>query len=186
MQHNVDQQFTPSGDSRWTLQVDGFDPVLEPTIEAVFALVNGYQGTRAAVEEGSLVSRSATFIAGVFNTPDRPQTTELEQPIPEIVVAPDWSRMRIVVEGQELRLDQVELLGQRRVLDMRQGVLLREWRVRDGAGRVSSLRFASLDNRHALVQLLMLAPENYSGRVVLESLVDGRVTNENNTAHLVP
>ncbi len=189
MQHNVDQQFTPSGDSRWTLQVDGFDPVLEPTIEAVFALVNGYQGTRAAVEEGSLVSRSATFIAGVFNTPDRPQTTELEQPIPEIVVAPDWSRLRIVVEGQELRLDQVELLGQRRVLDMRQGVLLREWRVRDGGGRVTSmrsLRFASLDNRHALVQLLMLMPENYSGHIVLESMVDGRVTNENNTLHLAP
>src|SRR5204862_7796944 len=131
----------------------------------------------------------ATFIAGVFNTPAQPQTIELEEPIPEIVVAPDWSRLRIVVESQELRLDQVELLGQRRVLDMRQGVLLREWRVRDGGGRVTSLRslrFASLDNRHALVQLLMLMPENYSGRVVLESMVDGRVTNENQTVHLAP
>ena len=181
--------FVPSDDARWTLDIPGFDPGLEPTIEAVFALVNGYLGVRAAVEEGSPVSRPQTFVAGVFNTPERPQTAELDEPIPEIVVAPDWSRVRIVVEDQELRLDRVELLDQRRVLDMRQGVLLREWRVRDGAGRITSLRslrFASLDNRHALVQLLMLMPENYSGRVVLESVVDGHVTNEHNVQHLVP
>jgi trehalose/maltose hydrolase-like predicted phosphorylase len=187
--HNPVAAFAPSGDSRWTLEVEGFNPALEPTIEAVFALVNGYLGTRAAFEEGGPTSRPQTFIAGVFNTPERPQTPELEEPIPEIVVAPDWSRVRIAVDGQDLRLDHVELLGQRRVLDMRQGVLLREWRVRDGSGRITSLRslrFASLDNRHALVQLLMIMPENYSGKMVLESLVDGRVTNENNTQHLAP
>jgi kojibiose phosphorylase len=187
MERNTAEPFTPTGDSCWTLEIDGFDRQLEPTIEAVFAMVNGYLGTRAAIEEGSPVSRPSTFIAGVFDTSELPQAPELEAPIPEIVVAPDWSRLRIEVEGQELRLGEAELLGQRRVLDMRQGVLLREWRLRDGAGRVTSLRslrFASLDNRHALVQLLMLMPENYSGRIALESAVDGRVTNENNTRHL--
>src|SRR5690242_7910555 len=130
----------PAADTRWTIEVSGFDPGLEPTIEAVMALVNGYSGTRAALEEGSAASRPSTFIAGVFNTPDRPQAPELEAPIPELVVAPDWSRLRIVVDGQELRVDQCDLVGQRRVLDMRQGVLLREWRVRDAGGRVTSLR----------------------------------------------
>lgn len=181
--------FAPAADTRWTIEVPGFDPALEPTIEAVMALVNGYSGTRAALEEGSDVSRPSTFIAGVFNTPERPQAPELEAPIPELVVAPDWSRLRIVVDGQELRVDRCELLGQRRVLDMRQGVLLREWRLRDTAGRITSLRslrFASLDNRHALVQLLMLMPENYSAPITLEALVDGRVTNERQTAHLEP
>ena len=158
--------FAPATDSRWLLEVDGFDPALEPTIEAVLALVNGYGGTRAAMEEGSGVSRPASFVAGVFDTSERPQAPELDEAIPEIVVAPNWSRVRIVVEDQELRLDApgVELLGQRRVLDIRQGVLLREWRVRDGAGRITSLRslrFASLADRHALVQLLMIMPENY-------------------------
>jgi trehalose/maltose hydrolase-like predicted phosphorylase len=181
----------PTSDSSWLLEVDGFDPALEPTIEAVFALVNGYGGTRAALEEGSDVSRPSSFVAGVFNMPERAQAPELEAPIPEIVVAPNWSRLRITVEGQELRLGRpgVELLGQRRVLDMRQGILLREWRLRDAAGRstsLRSLRFASLDERHALVQLVMLMPENYSGRITLESLVDGRVSNENNTVHLAP
>jgi len=181
--------FPQLSDPRWLLEVDGFDAALEPTIEAVCALVNGYGGTRAAIEEGSSVSRPATFIAGVYNTPARPQTAELDEPISEIVVAPDWSRVWIALDGQDLRLDQAELLEQRRVLDLRQGFLLREWRVRDGAGRITSLRslrFASLDDRHALVQILTLTPENYSGRITLESLLDGRVTNENTTLHLAP
>jgi len=181
--------FPQLSDASWLLEIDGFDPALEPTIEAVCALVNGYGGTRAAVEEGSAISRPAMFIAGVFNTPAQPQTPELQEPIPEIVVAPNWSRLRIAVEGQPLSLDQAELLEQRRVLDLRQGILLREWRLHDSAGRITSLRslrFASLDDPHALVQLLTLTPENYSGRITLESLLDGRVTNENNTVHLAP
>lgn len=176
-------------DSSWLLEIDGFDPALEPTIEAVCALVNGYGGTRAAIEEGSRVSRPGTFIAGIYNTPAQPQTPELDEPIPEIVVAPNWSRLQLAVEGQSLSTDQAELLDQRRVLDLRQGFLLREWRVRDRAGRVTSLRslrFASLDDPHALVQLLTITPENYSGRITLEALLDGQVTNENNTLHLAP
>jgi len=181
--------FPQLSDTSWLLEIEGFDPALEPTIEAVCALVNGYGGTRAAVEEGSAVSRPGTFIAGIFNTPAQPQTPELDEPIPEIVVAPNWSRLRIALDGQPLSLDQGELLDQRRVLDLRQGILLREWRVRDSAGRITSLRslrFASLDDRHALVQLLTLTPENYSGLIRLECLLDGRVTNENNTVHLAP
>src|SRR6266496_2425824 len=123
--------FPSLSDSSWLLEIGGFNPALEPTIEAVCALVNGYGGTRAAIEEGSAVSRPAMFIAGVFNTPAQPQTPELDEPIPEIVVAPNWSRLRIAVEGQAQSLDQAELLEQRRVLDLRQGFLLREWRVRD-------------------------------------------------------
>src|SRR6476661_3596715 len=110
--------FPHLSDASWLLEIGGFDPALEPTIEAVCALVNGYGGTRAAMEEGSAVSRPATFIAGVFNTPAQPQTPELDEPIPEIVVALNWSRLRIAVEGQALRIDQAELLEQRRVLHL--------------------------------------------------------------------
>jgi kojibiose phosphorylase len=181
------ESFTLTPDPRWQLEIEGFDRGLEPSIEAVAALVNGYLGTRAAVEEGSPVSRPGTFIAGVFNTPAKPQVPELEAPIPEMVVAPDWAQVRISVGGAELRLDQVELLSQRRVLDLRQGVLLREWRVRDAAGQVTSLRslrFASLAERHLCVQALSLTPENYRAPVRLEALVDARVANENHTRHL--
>src|SRR4029079_4165290 len=79
-ERNPADYFMSSGDSRWMLEVDEFDQQLEPTIEAVFAMLNGYLGTRAAVEEGSPVSRPATFIAGVFDTSELPQAPELEAP----------------------------------------------------------------------------------------------------------
>jgi kojibiose phosphorylase len=91
------------------------------------------------------------------------------------------------VGGVALRLDSCELLEQRRVLDMRQGALLRTWRLRDADGRVTmlaSLRFASLAQRHALGQILLLRPENYTAEVTIEALIDGRVRNENDTPHL--
>lgn len=179
--------FLLTDDERWLLQFEGFDPEQEPRLEAVCALVNGYQGTRAAVEEGHPAARPGTFIAGVFNTPEAPQAAELEAPIPELVVAPAWSALRIAVDGVELRLDSCELLEQRRSLDLRQGALLRVWRLRDGQGRVTrlaSLRLASLAERRALIQVVVVTPENYSADVALEALVDGRVRNENDTLHL--
>jgi len=181
--------FALSDDARWLITIDGFEPAVEQQVEAVLALVNGYQGTRAALEEGHPASRPATFLAGVFNTPAAPQAAELEEPIPELVVAPDWSRLRITVDGDELRLDTCELLEMRRTLDMRQGALLRSWRLRDEQGRVSALqtlRFASMSDRRALGQALLITPENYSADVVVEAIVDGRVTNDNHTRHLHP
>jgi hypothetical protein len=83
--------FTLTEDPLWLLVFDGFDAGREAQLEAVCALVNGYQGSRAALEEGHPASRPATFLAGVFNTPTAPQAAELQEPIPELVVAPDWS-----------------------------------------------------------------------------------------------
>ena len=60
----------------------------------------------------------------------------------------------------------VATLEHRRMLDMRQGILWREWRHQDGAGRITGLRelrLASLADRHLLVQSVTLTAENYSG-----------------------
>ena len=182
-------------DPRWVLTADGWEPRREPGIEAVLALVNGYLGTRAAIEEGSDVSDPATFINGVFDAATEevaqaaatPEHQIIAAPTPELVVAPDWSRLRITVEGAPLEVDSAELLEQRRTLDMRRGVLIREWRLRSGTRttRLRSLRFASLDDRHVLGQVLELTPEDWSGPVEVEAIVDGDVTNDGGVRHLV-
>jgi kojibiose phosphorylase len=187
--------FDLTQDGRWLLQVDGWNPQQEASIEAVLALVNGYQGTRAAVEEGSSVSSPATFLNGVFDAATHlvaqaaatPEHQVIAAPTPELVVAPDWSRVRIMVDDQALTLDSADLLEQRRTLDMRRGVTVREWRVRSGSGttRLRSLRCASLVDRHVLVQVLQITPEDWSGSLNLEAIVEGDVTNEGNTQHLV-
>lgn len=168
-------------DNGWILVDEGFTPAREHEIESIFAIGSGYLGTRGSLGERMSLSTPATFVAGVFNRPDGS--------VPELVVAPDWTRLRIFVEGQELRLDRGEVLAHRRKLNFRRGTLEREWRHEDENGRITHLRFtrfASLADRHALVEILTVRPENYSGRVCVESTLDGTVTNRERVSHVAP
>ena len=75
----------------------------------------------------------------------------------------DWTRLSVTIDGHPLRLDQGRNLEHRRILDMRQGILWREWRHQDEAGRITrlrELRFVSLADRHLLVQCVTITAEN--------------------------
>lgn len=187
--------FDVDSDPRWLIEIDGWHPDKEAGVEAVCALVNGYCGVRAALEEGSATSNPATFLNGVFDavhalvaqSAATPEHQVIAAPTPELVKTPDWSQLRVCVDGAALDLDGCELLEQRRTLDMRRGVLVREWRLRrDGrTTRLRSLRFASLDDRHLLAQVVEITPEDWTGELTIEARVDGDVTNEGGVRHLV-
>ncbi|MCL5026807.1 MAG: glycoside hydrolase family 65 [Chloroflexi bacterium] len=167
---------TPTEDPAWLLIEDGFNLAREHEVEALFTVANGYLGTRGALPERSGLSSPATYVAGVFDV--EPQTGS----VPELVLTPDWTRWRITVDGQELLLDKGEFLEHRRVLDLRKGIFFREWRHRDPAGRVTCLRFlrlASLADRHVLVQSGAITPENYSGHITLEAIIERPVSGRN-------
>jgi kojibiose phosphorylase len=187
--------FAIDHDHRWLMTIDGWEPKHEPAFEAMLALVNGYLGTRAAVEEGSAASTPATFLNGIFDAATKevaqagatPDFQVIAAPTPELVVAPDWSRIRIIADGVPLEIGSGELLAQRRVLDMRRGVLVREWKVR-AAGkttRLRSLRCVSLADRHVVLQVVEVTPEDWSGSLIIEAIIEGAVTNEGNVQHLV-
>jgi trehalose/maltose hydrolase-like predicted phosphorylase len=188
-------EFAVDPDPRWLLVVDGWAPAREPGIEGALALVNGYLGTRAAVEEGSGASTPATFLNGVFDTATQaaaqaaatPERQIIAAPTPELVVAPDWSRLRLAAGGDALTVETAEVLDHRRTLDLRRGLLVREWRLRAGGRttRLRSLRFASLADRHVLGQALEVVAEDWTGPLTVETIVDGAVTNEGGVRHLV-
>ncbi len=163
----------------WSLIEEGFTPEREHEVESLFTVANGYAGTRGSLEEGVALSRPATFIAGVFNHPP--------DGVPELAIAPEWSKIRVYVDGWQLRLDQGEMLDHWRQLDMRRGILEREWRHRDSAGRTTHLkyrRFVSLADRRAFVESLSLMPENYSGRIRVESVLAAHVGNPSGVDHV--
>lgn len=153
-------------DSRWLLTEEGVDLTRERQIESLFAVANGYTGTRASLAEAQLAASSpGTFVAGVFDALAHPGA------VPELAVAPDWTRLRVRVEGREIRLDPATCIEHRRTLDLRQGVSWREFRHRDADGRqtlLRGLRLASLADRHLLFQCLAVTAENYSGRIEVE------------------
>src|SRR5690606_23580825 len=84
----------------WQLVEEGYVGLREHELESLFALGNGYIGTRASLAEGSPLSSPATFVAGIF---DRPEGHEGD--VPELLKLPDWARLAGSIEGDALRID---------------------------------------------------------------------------------
>jgi Glycosyl hydrolase family 65, N-terminal domain len=146
----------------WLLTEEGVDPAREREVESLFAIANGYMGARAAIAEGGRLSRPSTFVAGIYAA-DRDLGLRL-------AVFPHWLHVEVMVEDQWLSVEAGPVLAHRRGLDLRQGVLWREWRQRDPSGRITQLTYlqlASLADRHLLLQSVAVTAENYAGRIGL-------------------
>lgn len=155
---------TPTADLDWILVEEGFAVPREHELESLFAIGNGNVGSRGSLAEGSAFSAPATFAAGVFDVGPNPAEQQLLR-------LADWAHVSVSVEGHRLRLDRGHYLAHRRILDLRQGMLFREWQHRDEGGRVTGLRelrLASLADRHLLIQSMTITPKNYSGRISID------------------
>jgi trehalose/maltose hydrolase-like predicted phosphorylase len=161
---DIELSLAPVSDPAWLIVEEGLTLAREHEIESIFAIANGHIGTRAALEEGSRLSQAETFAAGVYV--DVPPSGLG----PTLAVLPDWTHLEIAVDGQRLSMESGRVLEHRRILDLRQAVLWREWRQQDPSGRTTRIRFlrlASLQDRHALLQSVTVTAENYSGQIEL-------------------
>jgi trehalose/maltose hydrolase-like predicted phosphorylase len=167
------QAFAAPLDPLWRMEQDGYQAALEHEVESRFAISNGFLGVRASLEQPTIASRPRTFIAGLFDTAPG------EVPLPRLVPGPDWLRLQLLVEGEPLAIEAGQTLAHRRTLDLRRGVLLGDWRQRDGAGHLvelRTLRFVSLANRMLAVQVVSIAvdrPAQLALEAGLEPPADG-------------
>src|SRR3954464_10840930 len=125
-------------DSRWQVVENGFAPELANTYETLFTTGNGYLGTRGSLEEHHEGALPGTFLRGVFDHHD--------SAVVDLVKAPDWVALAVVVDGAELGVTSASIVRHRRVLDMRDGTLSGETVFEDAQGRrtrVKTIRFAS-------------------------------------------
>ena len=155
-----DLLLSPTADPRWLLVEDGVNPAREREIESLFAIGNGYLGMRASIAEGTRFSHPSTFVAGVFVADGGIG--------PRLAVLPHWSHIEVKVEEERLSLEAGRVLAHRRQLDLRRGVLWRDWRQQDPSGRITRLtmsELASLADRHVLLQSVAITAENYAGRI---------------------
>ena len=169
--HLVELPVAPTADPGWILVEEGFTLAREHEVESLFAIGNGYAGSRGSLAEGSALSAPATFVAGVFDSE--------AGSVLSLAPTADWTRLSATIEGQPLRLDRGQNLDHKRILDMRQGILWREWRHQDEAGRITrlrALRLASMADRHLVVQCVTIMPENFSGRLLIDAALTGPLT----------
>ncbi|OUD00016.1 glycoside hydrolase family 65 protein [Streptosporangium minutum] len=166
----------------WLLVYDGFDPAQEGLREALTALGNGYFATRGAAPESRAdeVHYPGTYVAGCY---DRlvSQVAGHSAENEDLVNAPNWLPLTFRADGGDwFAPDGVEILADRRTLDMRRGVLTRLLRTRDSRGRITRLeqhRLVSMDDPHLAALTMTIVPENWSGTLEIRSALDGRVTN---------
>jgi trehalose/maltose hydrolase-like predicted phosphorylase len=161
---DIDLPLAVSNDPGWLLVEEGGTLLGENEIESIFSIANGFIGTRASLEEGSTLSRPATFAAGIY------VDGSVLKSGPALAVLPDWPRLTIMVDGEILSMACGRVLEHCRTLDLRQGVLWREWRQQNPSGRITRvrlLRLASLADRHVLLQSVAVTAENYRGRIEL-------------------
>jgi kojibiose phosphorylase len=172
--------FAAPRDAAWAVEESGFDLAREHEIESLMAIANGYLGSRGSIAEGSSVSRPATFLAGAFEP-----SNDVSR-VPELVILPEWGRLRFAIDGEPMRIEQGEVLRHRRTLDLRRGLLLRESQTRAPAGHVTTLRtvhVASLAEPHLLLEGVELTAQNYTGLVSVEALLSGEVKSGSGAAH---
>ncbi|MGH2450690.1 MAG: glycosyl hydrolase family 65 protein, partial [Candidatus Limnocylindria bacterium] len=134
----------PVADPDWRLEIGGYEPAREQSVESLLSVANGRVGTRGSLEEGGNESAATTYVAGLFGRAVRAVGG------PELVVGPDWTSLAPRCNGEPLRLDRGTIRAHVRTLDLRQGALFRTWWHRTPGGadvRFRSARLASLADR---------------------------------------
>jgi len=134
----------------WKIIEDGFDPENHKKSESIFSLGNGKFGQRANFEESySGESMQGTYIAGVYY-PDKTRVGWWKNGYPEyfakVLNAPYWNGIDVFINGMVLDLAKWKISGFKRVLDMHEGVLSRNFIAEkdDIKIQVSTQRFISI------------------------------------------
>jgi trehalose/maltose hydrolase-like predicted phosphorylase len=167
----------------WTLAYDAYEPEQEKLREVLTSTGNGYFVTRAAAEWADVdeVHYPGTYAHGVYN---RETTIMGGRPVlnEDLVNLPNWLVMKLQIEdGAPVSPDDVELLSYRHELDVRNAMITRTMRFRDGAGRETTLRsrrFVSMADMHLGAMEWTVTAENWSGEVTVITALDARVTNQ--------
>ena len=164
----IPRDYLGDEDSRWLIVEDGFAAATASTCETLFTVGNGYLGTRGSLEEGHEGALPGTFLRGVFDHHD--------SAVPDLVKAPDWLSLAVVVNGVRLDVTSASVVRHRRVLDMREGAVSRDTVFEDGQGRrtrVQTVRFASSAAQHLCCLRARITPENHTALVSVHSGIDG-------------
>ncbi|MCP2627724.1 glycoside hydrolase family 65 protein [Mycolicibacterium smegmatis] len=169
-------------DPGWVLTFDGYDPANERFREALCTLGNGYFATRGCAPEAPAgrFHYPGTYVAGIYNR----LTDEIaghRTDNESLVNLPNWLALTFRFDdGPWLDVDDTDLQSYQQTLDLRRGVLTRQFRFCDKAGRVATVtqhRLVAMHLPHLAMLQTMVTAENFSGTVEFRSEIDGAVTN---------
>jgi trehalose/maltose hydrolase-like predicted phosphorylase len=160
-------------DPAWTLAVDGFEPMMESSVESRFTISNGFLGVRGArstTRGERWVVPARTYVAGLFDNPGVKQATQA------LIPAADWMCVRIGLRDGPLVRHPGDVPSHRMALDMRRGALHSESRHLSNPDiglHVRTLRLVSMSERAVGLQLVQLEVEHGEADLTLEASAEG-------------
>lgn len=157
--------------SSWEVEQKAYHSSENRRYETLFTLANGYRGMRGALEFSG-IGETGNFIAGIFD--------KAEALTAEIVNAPNPITFHIYAEDELIDIDSSEVMSFNRKLNMKEGVLYTKLQLKTPKGRIikiESERFVSRRNKHRWGAKYTITPINFSGKLFVENIIDGTVTN---------
>lgn len=141
----------PVTEADWRLDQVGYMPALEHEYESRMAVSNGFVGVRGSLEQPTPASRPGTYVAGLFDTARTPF------PMPTLVSAPDWLRLRVRLNGAATSVERTPAAGLARTLDLCRGSLITRLPLHAPDGGVVALRTLRLTSHHERTVALHIA-----------------------------
>ncbi len=155
--------------------------------ESIFCLGNGYMGLRGTIEEDYSGPPETTtpgfYINGFYDSEeiiygeDAPQLPTKSQTIVNLM---DWTGINLYLGNEKLDLLRGEVLEYNRELDMRKGLLERNFIWQSPSGKkieVEIIRLLSFKRKHQGLINYRFRPLNFKGEVRIVSTLKGKVQN---------
>jgi maltose phosphorylase len=168
----------------WKIIEDGFYPEHNRVTESIFSIGNGRFGQRGNFEEHySGDSLQGSYFAGVYY-PDKTRVGWWKNGYPEyfakVLNAVDWAGMDIYLNDERLDLAAFIPKDFVRILDMRNGLLRRQFIIESPTGKIkfSFERFCSMSENEIGVVQVIISSISFSGRIQIVSHLDWRISNE--------
>ncbi len=162
----------------WEVVEEGFHPEYGRVSESIFSLGNEYMGVRGYFEEGYGGDRLVgSYLNGVYeeNVVEKSAYKGISNRNAFMVNAVDWLYTRIKLDGEELDLARSHTEQFRRRLDMKTGVLTREFLWITASGKevkVEFTRFLSMVTAKLGCQRVSFEPVNFSGEIEIKTGLD--------------
>jgi maltose phosphorylase len=169
----------------WNIIEDGFHPDRMRDMESIFSIGNGKLGQRANFEETySGDSLQGSYMAGIYY-PDKTKVGWWKNGYPEyfakVLNATNWIGLEVRIGNDTLDLAKCKVLEFKRILNMREGILEREFKAETPSGhvvRVQASRFVSIAQKEVGAIRYSITSENFTGSVTLTPYLDLDVRNE--------
>jgi maltose phosphorylase len=169
----------------WCIIEEGFAPEHHQSSESIFSLGNGSFGQRANFEETySGKTLQGTYVAGVYY-PDKTKVGWWKNGYPDtfakVLNAPNFSGIQVTIDGEDLDLAKCKLLSFKRILNMKEGTLRRNFIAELNSGKqvkVSVLRFLSMTHTEVGAIKYSISPLNEHAKICFLPYLDGNVVNE--------